>query len=204
MSESITEPWYQFHMPARVETARLLLRPYEPADAPTLKAAIDENLEHLLPWIPWAQYEPSTLEQIEQRIAGFAVDFRDGPNWGFAIFRRDDGRLLGGIGFHARIGPRALEIGYWLDRTTTGHGYATEAVESLTRVAFDFPEVERLEIRVDPRNAPSAAIPRRLGYLHVATLEKNFTALPGPPRDTMVWEMTRDRFHSLTLDERLR
>ena len=101
--------------------------------------------------------------------------------------------------------PRSTGIlTYPYGDATTGHGYATEAVESLTRVAFDFPEVERLEIRVDPRNAPSAAIPRRLGYLHVATLEKNFTALPGPPRDTMVWEMTRDRFHSLTLDERLR
>jgi RimJ/RimL family protein N-acetyltransferase len=204
MSESTTAPWYTFAMPARVETARLALRPYQTADAPMLKSAIDANLDHLLPWIPWAQKEPSSLAEIKRRIVGFTEEFRNGPNWGFAIFRRSDDRFLGGIGFHARIGPRALEIGYWLDRTMTGNGYITEAVEGLTRLAFDFPEIDRLEIRIDPRNTPSAAIPRRLGYEHVATFEKEYTAFPGPPRDTMVWEMTRDRFNALDIDERLR
>lgn len=183
--------WHSFVMPARVLTPRLLLRCYEPADAPTLKASIDVNLDHLLPWIPWAQHEPSPLEAVERRIVGFAEEFQTGPTWGFGIFRRDDERFIGGIGFHARIGPRALEIGYWLDREMTGRGYITEAVETLTRLAFSFPEIDRLEIRVDPRNAPSAAIPKRLGYRHVTTLEKNSTIFPGEPRDTMIWEKTR-------------
>ena len=187
-------------MPARVVTPRLVLRCYEPADAPTLKASIDANLDHLLPWIPWAVNEPSTLEEVERRIIGFGEQFQTGPNWAFGIFLRHDERFIGGVGFHARIGPRALEIGYWLDASATGHGYMTEAVAELTRVAFAFPEVDRLEIRCDPGNEPSAAIPRRIGYRHVATLEKNSTVFPGPPRDTMVWEMTRADFTTLNLD----
>ena len=115
-------------MPARVATPRLVLRCYEPADAPTLKASIDANLDHLLPWIPWAVNEPSTLEEVERRIIGFGEQFQTGPNWAFGVFLRHDERFIGGIGFHARIGPRALEIGYWLDASATGHGYMTEAV----------------------------------------------------------------------------
>jgi Acetyltransferases, including N-acetylases of ribosomal proteins len=195
MAEQLpAETWHTFVMPSRVETPRLRLRCYEPADAPVLKAAIDENLEHLLPWIPWAQFEPTPLESVVTRIAGFAEQFQNGPNWGFGIFDRDETTLLGGIGFHARIGPRALEVGYWLAAKATGRGFATEAVDALTRLAFSFPEIDRLEIRCDPRNMPSAAIPRRLGYRHVATLEKHSTVFPGEPRDTMVWELTRQNF----------
>jgi RimJ/RimL family protein N-acetyltransferase len=198
MADSVASaPWHSFVMPARVITPRLLLRAYEPADAPTLKASIDANLDHLLPWIPWALNEPSSLEDVERRIIGFSEQFRTGPNWGFAIVHQTDSSFLGGIGFHARIGPRALEIGYWLDRTMTGHGFVTEAVDALTHLAFGFPEIDRLEIRCDPRNEPSAAIPRRLSYRLAATLEKNSTVFPGEPRDTSVWELTRADFIAL-------
>ena len=204
MADTTATPWHSFVMPMRVDTPRLLLRCYEPADAPTLKASIDANLDHLLPWIPWAVNEPSLLEDVERRIVGFAEQFQHGPNWAFAIFRQSDGLFLGGIGFHARIGPRALEIGYWLDRYATGHGYITEAVVALTRLAFSFPDIDRLEIRCDPRNVPSNAVPRRIGYRHIATLEKNSTVFPGEPRDTDVWELTRSDFATLNLDGQIR
>jgi RimJ/RimL family protein N-acetyltransferase len=197
-----TAPWHSFVMPARVTTPRLLLRSYEPADAPTLKASIDANLDHLLPWIPWAVNEPSLLEDVERRIVGFGERFQTGPDWAFGIFRRSDDQFLGGIGFHARIGPRALEIGYWLDRHATGRGYITEAVVALTRLAFSFPDIDRLEIRCDPRNVPSNAVAERIGYRHAATLEKNSTVFPGEPRDTQVWELTRAGYTALNLDER--
>ena len=35
--------------PYRIETERLVLRCYEPDDAPLLKEAVDESIEHLLP-----------------------------------------------------------------------------------------------------------------------------------------------------------
>ena len=44
----------------RIHTQRLVLRCWQPTDAPLLKAAIDASLEHLRPWLPWAQHEPKT------------------------------------------------------------------------------------------------------------------------------------------------
>ena len=38
--------------PYRIETGRLVLRCYEPDDAPLLKEAVDASIEHLLPWMP--------------------------------------------------------------------------------------------------------------------------------------------------------
>ena len=44
--------------PYRIVTERLVLRTWEPRDAPLLKEAVDSSIDHLLPWMPWAAHEP--------------------------------------------------------------------------------------------------------------------------------------------------
>lgn len=174
----------------QIETERLLLRPWQPEDAPRLKAAIDANLEHLRAWMPWARHEPSALETITARIARFEHDFAAGLDATYGIFARDDRRVLGGTGLHLRI-PGGVEIGYWLDHREQGRGFATEASQALIAEAFRHPEVSRVQIRCDPRNTRSAAVPRRLGFRHVETLAGQVHAPDGSERDTMIWELTR-------------
>jgi len=174
----------------QIESARLLLRPWRLEDAPQLKAAIDANLDHLRPWMPWAQHEPSSPETIAARIGRFEQDFAAGLDATYGIFARDDGRVLGGTGLHLRI-PAGVEIGYWLDHRELGRGFATEASKALTAEAFRHPEVSRVQIRCDPRNLRSAAVPRRLGYRLVETMVGQAYAPDGSSRDTMVWEMMR-------------
>lgn len=198
MTESqSTEWWSDITLPARIETERLMLRPHAPGDGPALKAAIDANLEHLQAWMDWAMAEPSSLDVIEARIEKFVAGFATGPDWGYSIRRRTDERtIIGACGMHARIGPHAIEIGYWLDAKQTGRGYATEATAALVAVAFAQPSVERVEIRCDPTNTASAAIPRRLGFTYITTLEKNAKTPRGDPRDTMVFQITRENFRN--------
>ncbi len=52
----------------KIETERLIIRCYEPKDAQKLKLAIDESIEHLSPWMPWAKNEPETIEQKVKSI----------------------------------------------------------------------------------------------------------------------------------------
>ncbi len=181
-------------IPECIATSRLVLRSWQVSDAPRLKAALDANLEHLRAWMPWAIGEPSPLPVIEERLARFAADFTAGSEWLFGIFSADEETLIGGCGLHPRIGLGSLEIGYWVQRVLCRRGYATEAAGALTETAFAHPEIERLEIRCDPRNVASAGVPRRLGYRHVATLQHDAVTPEGNPRPTMVWELTRDEF----------
>jgi RimJ/RimL family protein N-acetyltransferase len=191
MTDDAVVPWYGFALPSTLETGRLSLRAWDPSQTVAMKTAIDANLEHLRPWMPWAMNEPSPLGAIETRLIKFAADFVTGPDWGYAIFQRGADAMIGAIGLHARIGPRALEIGYWIDGRLTRRGFATEAADVVTRMVLALPDVERVEIRCDPANVASAAVPRRLGFRYVTVLEKNATTPTGEPRDTMVWEMTR-------------
>ena len=50
---------------------------------------------------------------------------------------------------------RTFEIGYWIRKSGEGQGYVTETVQVLTRLAFDHPQANRVEIRVDPANVRS-------------------------------------------------
>jgi len=184
--------WHSFTPSYLITTERLDLHAWAVGQGPALKAAIDANLAHLQRWMDWAVHEPSPLDVIEERVASFAAKFETGPDWGYVISLRGDDTIIGAIGVHARIGPNALEIGYWLDEGHQHQGIATEAVRAVTETALALPGVERIEIRCDPRNTPSAGVPRRLGFRYVTTLEKNETTPTGAPRDTMVWEMTRE------------
>ena len=179
-------------LPRELSTPRLALRRWHKSDAAALKSVLDANLVHLQAWLPWAMAEPSPRHVLEERLDLFARQFDAGDQWLFGIWSRPGGELLGGIGLHPRIGEDALEVGYWLQRHATGRGFMTEAADALTRLALQQPGIERVEIRCDPENAASAAVPRRLGYRCLRTIPNATIKPSGAARDSMVWEITRD------------
>jgi RimJ/RimL family protein N-acetyltransferase len=182
--------------PDRFRTERLLLRRWRLADAPALKAALDRSVDHLQPWIPWTVAEPAPLPGIEARLERFAADFEAAREWLYGIFPPEEGELLGGIGLYPRAAsgrvPYELadrvEIGYWLRPDVTGRGYATEATRAILGAAVLLRGVTCVEIRCDPRNERSAAVPRRLGFRHTRTLTERPAAEGGKVVETMVWE----------------
>jgi RimJ/RimL family protein N-acetyltransferase len=173
----------------RIETDRLLVRCYSPEDARKLKEAIDASLDHLRPWMPWAQDEPEPLDAKVELLRRFRGAFDLGNDFIYGIFAADDSILLGGTGLHPRVGPNALEIGYWVRRDHLGKGLASEAVAALVKVAFEVHRVGRVEIHCDPVNVRSAAIPRKLGFVLDATLRRRALRPDGSERDTMIWSL---------------
>jgi RimJ/RimL family protein N-acetyltransferase len=167
----------------RIETARLVLRCWDPADAGLMKEAIDTSLDHLRPWMPWAASEPSTLEQKRQLLARFAEDFTRGDDAVYGIFEPGERRVVGSTGLHRRLDGNAREIGYWIRADAAGRGLGGESTAALTRVAFEVDEVEWMEIHCDPANHRSAAIPRRLGYDLADGLDGNGHLVFRMPRD---------------------
>ena len=173
----------------RIRTERLLIRCWDPADAPLLNASIAGSLDHLRRWMPWAYDDPETDEAKAERLRGFRSSFDQGKAFFYGIFDPDETRVIGSIGMHDRVGEHAREIGYWIHQELLGRGYATEATAALTRVAFEALGLRRVEIHCDPRNERSAAVPRRLGYLHEATLRRRTVDHEGVMRDSMIWTM---------------
>ena len=151
----------------RVETERLCLRCWQPRDAPMLQEAVQASVEHLSPWMPWAREEPEPLETKIERLRMFRGHFDLGQNYIYAAFSADETLVVGGTGLHPRVGAGGFETGYWVHVDHTRQGYATEMAAAMTRLAFEVHDMAFMEIRCDPENVYSAAIPRRLGYRHV-------------------------------------
>ncbi len=180
-------------IPYRIETPRLVIRCLHPADAEMMQTAISESLMHLRPWMPWALAEPISMEARVSLLRQFRSQFDSDQDYTFGIFDPQESRLLGGTGLHKRRGPHALETGYWIHVAETGKGLAGEVTRALTQVAFGFHGVRWVEIRCDPANLASQAIPRKLGFTHEATLKQRETTALGDLRDTMVWTLFQDQ-----------
>lgn len=188
-------PWEGPPPPYRIETERLVIRCYEPRDAPLLKEAVDSSLEHLRDWMQWALRAPLTLEENIQLMKLFRSAFDAGEDFTCGIFSPDENALLGGTGLMPRIGPRGLEIGYWVRASATRQGIVTESTAALTRVGLEVCGADRIEIRVDPGNVASRGIPLKLGFTEEATLRRRLPAPVGTPlRDVTIWTMFREDF----------
>jgi len=173
----------------RVNAGWLVCRRVEPGDAGALYDAVTVSAEHLRPWMPWAEgYTPELAQAfVEGNVA------RSGnPAVPEASYLACDsgGQLLGVCGLHARLGPGALEIGYWIDVRHTRRGVATLAAAALTELAMNTPGVQVAEIHHDRDNRASAAVPVRLGYELVATVDDEPEA-PGEVGVESQWRMTR-------------
>jgi RimJ/RimL family protein N-acetyltransferase len=173
----------------RIVTQRLVLRCWKPEDAPLAKAAIDANLEHLRPWMPWAMDEPTSLEEKVNLLRRFRGRFDLDQDYTYGIFTVDESRVLGGCGLHTRLGPNAYEIGYWIHKDHIKRGLATEAAAALTRVAFEIGSVNRVEIHVSTGNQASAAVPPKMGYKLEATLGQRIVGSDGELHDMLVWTL---------------
>lgn len=173
----------------RVHTERLVLRCWTPDDVFLIQTAIAENLEHLRAWLPWALYEPEELADKIERLRRYRGDFDLDRDYVYGIFNREETKVLGSIGLHTRLGRGVREIGYWVHKDHTNQGLATEVSAALTQVAMVIDQVQRVEIHCDPCNVASAAVPRKLGFTHEATLRYRTVSPVGELRDTMVWTL---------------
>ena len=167
------------------------LRWFTVGDAPALAKAVDESLDHLKPWMAWADARSGDVLFQRSRLRTLRSLMERGEEWQYGVFDRDDERVLGSIGLMTRRGPGTLEIGYWLRVDAGGHGYATRGAAALTEVALAQPKIDTAAIYCDEANERSAAIPRRLGYTLVG-VHRRAPEAPGETGREMLWTKTAE------------
>jgi ribosomal-protein-serine acetyltransferase len=182
-------------VPERIETERLVLRAPRRGDGPLVNDAVRASLAELAPWMPWAGTMPS-VDESEAHCRRQQARFILREDFALLIFLRhadgSEGELVGGTGLH-RIdwALRRFEIGYWRRTGCAGHGFLTEAVRAVARLAFDVLGARRVEIRMDENNAPSWRLAERAGFTLEAILRFDATTPQGEPRSTRVYARVR-------------
>jgi GNAT superfamily N-acetyltransferase len=89
--------------------------------------------------------------------------------WGFSlIVRREDGLVIGEIGFVAPPREDSVAIGYAIVPSARRQGYATEAIVALSEWALREPGVREVRAQTLPDNEPSIRALLRAGFVEDA------------------------------------
>ena len=172
--------------PERIDGGDFVLRRIRPTDAQVIANTVAANLGRLSAWMVWAVPTAGTVEEQHKRIPQAVARWDNGTSFQYLALHADTGAHLGNFGLERRVGPRAIEIGYWLAEDATGYGYATAAAQLLTDVALALSDVDRVEIHCDAANLRSLLVPRRLGY-RLDRIEVDDVVAPAESGHSMIW-----------------
>ena len=168
-------------------TARLRLRPLQPADAAAV-FALHADPEGMRYWStpPWQ--DPAQADALIARDqAGLAA----GDFIRLGLVRRSDGRLVGLCSLFAfHLPSRRCEIGYMLARDCWGGGLMHEALQALLDYAFGVLDINRVEADIDTRNRASERTLRRLGFQLEGVLRQRWI-VAGEVSDTGLYGLLR-------------
>jgi RimJ/RimL family protein N-acetyltransferase len=184
--------------PESFETERLIIRAPLPGDGAEMCAAVTESLAELAPWLPWATETP-TVDGYEANVREARARFLLREDLRFQLYLRSQpDTLVGSSGLHRMDWDAGrFEIGYWMRTRFAGQGLMTEAVRAITRFAFSELDANRLEIWCDARNERSAAVARRVGFVHEGTFIDHTRANDGSMATGLCFRMLRSEAGAL-------
>jgi len=150
----------------KLETARLILRRPVLADWRAWSALRTASHDFLVPWEPSWPEDALSLAAYRRRLRQMAAEWRADQGYGFFIFLRAGGELIGGVNLsHLRRGvAQTASVGYWMGEAHARQGAMTEAMGILIPYAFDRLGLHRLEAACLPHNKASRALLAKLGF----------------------------------------
>ena len=196
---------------ATLSDGRILVRPFEAADVPAVRAAcLDTGVAHWIYGLPLdysiADAEAFVADSWRCLAAGtrarLAVAETAAPDGAGGSAGRTGGtgeappagrvqaggeappagRLLGSVSLDLYPGRQAGEIGYWVAPEARRKGFAAAAVRLVTYWGFQVVGVERLEIMTYPGNEASQALAQKAGFRREGLLRGYLAAEPGKDR----------------------
>jgi ribosomal-protein-serine acetyltransferase len=149
---------------SELDGEKLLLRPPRRADLNALDGAIQETLDELVRWLPWAR--PGHCRADSRQYLRHARAARgQRAAFEFVLSRRESGELLGMASLHRLDWQRQCAgLGYWVRRAAWRQGVAVEAGALLVDHAFRELRLHRLEAFVATENAASQRVVQKLGF----------------------------------------
>jgi RimJ/RimL family protein N-acetyltransferase len=135
-----------------LRTERLLLRPARADDLDAMHAILNDPRAMAY----WSSLPHATRDQTRDWLAGMiAIPSEEGED--FVI--EHEGQAIGKAGLY-----RFPAIGYILHPAAWGRGFAREALTAVIDRAFAVHGLAAIEADVDPRNAASIGLLKRLGF----------------------------------------
>jgi [ribosomal protein S5]-alanine N-acetyltransferase len=163
---------------------RVLLRAPSPADVPALAELARRSRRLHRPWV----YPPTTPRAVARWLEA------TGPTRvRLLVCRRADGAVVGVVNVSeiVRAALQSAYLGYYAFRPYAGAGYLTEGLGLVLRHAFRRLKLHRLEANIQPANAASRRLARRLGFRKEG-FSPRYLKVGGRWRDHERWAIVRE------------
>ena len=154
----------------RLETPRLLLRPFPLEDAPAMFSnwANDPEVTRYLTW------PTHTDGEVSRRVLqDWVAQYANPAFYQWAIVPRAVGEPIGSIGVvQQNYEVASVHIGYCIGRNWWHQGYTSEALRALLRFFFEEVGVNRVDSRHDPNNPHSGMVMAHCGMTREGTVRQ--------------------------------
>lgn len=144
-----------------LETKRLLLRPFEPEDAPAVyQYASDPQIGWNCGWPAHSCQEESrtVIERMLMVPGTWAITLKERPEHAIGSIS-----LMEAGSSNLPLQDDELEIGFWIGRPFWNQGYMGEAAACLRDFAFETLDTVRLKASYAEFNPASGAVQRKIG-----------------------------------------
>lgn len=146
-------------MTVRLETERLLLRPFEQADLDAFaEICADPEVMRFI-----GSGRTLDREDTWRSMAMYSGHWNLRGYGQWALVERATGQLIGRAGLWNPEGWPGLEAGWLLRRSRWVHGFATEAGRAVLDFAFRVVRARHVISLIYPENTPSIRVAERLG-----------------------------------------
>jgi RimJ/RimL family protein N-acetyltransferase len=152
----------------RLETSRLVIRSFDPVDAPALLAVFGEpDVRKYLP--PFPDPTLATMQKSVARRMAMEAEYGHGL---WAVERKDTGELIGDCGLMLveGTGPE-VEIAYHYKPSAWNHGFGTEAAVACLAHGFGPVGLEHVIAICVPENVGSWRVMEKAGMTYETTAD---------------------------------
>lgn len=152
---------------------------------------------------PWTR-PPDAPARYAAFVARYG-DPRSTTHAGFLVFRREDHALVGVFNFSEMVHGAfcSTYLGYFGFTPFAGQGYMTEGMALVLDIAFRKLGLHRVEVNIQPTNARSLALARRIGFTREG-YSRRYVKIAGRWRDHERYAMLAEDWRTLRRQHLLR
>lgn len=155
----------KINIPELFKFENVTLMKTEKAFAEERFKVLHENLDHVFEFLKFADSSYS-IEDEYNYIESCDEKWKSGKTFDFSVFENSTGNYIGSVSVMVKSNTRkVLEYGYWLTKSSTGKGYMSQIVNSLTDYLQTEYDPYRVIIRCNDSNLNSANVALKNDFL---------------------------------------
>ena len=175
-----------------LETDRLMLRQFQPADKERLIEIANSREIAEGTFIPFPYNDEFAVDFIESQFR----DYKNGNLVNYAVVLKDPDLLIGSMGLSIDNKLNEGEIGFWIAVDFWGKGYCTEAARSVIEYGFSTRKLDRIFAFHFSGNIASGKVLTKIGMNQEGVIKNEYWHM-GEQKDTVHYQILKTEYDKL-------